>query len=256
MDLAASIWLSSVAGALLFFSGGRLWGRATSRREALAPVVHDDGAARALDTELARVAALHDQLALAEKRLAELRDQLAVERTRAEDTAWLEAENVALRRKVEEQHPAEAPLDDAQRHNLEPRPQAGQKLEQAIEGRLDELRLRRGSCQTAVLGDVRGLLLASCGDATHDEALAAAAAMITETGERMRLILPLGELLEMRLTDVNRAVFAARWLGDDQERYLLGTLGVTHEKMDPRADAIEASVSDLLRAPAPPSAEA
>jgi predicted regulator of Ras-like GTPase activity (Roadblock/LC7/MglB family) len=285
MDLEPSIWLSSITGALLFFSGGRLWGKAVSRREVPASVVGDDGAAlvsaeqetvaareacaqvsSALEIALTKIAALQGQLTLAEKRTEELR-----------------TENVALRREVEERRHAQASLADVQRRNLEleveelrvkvreleargfaltvratrpalqpTRPaKAGQKLEEAIAARLDELRRRRGSCQTAILADVRGLLVASCGDVTNDEALAAATSIITETTERMRELLPLGETLEIRLMDVNRAELTVRWLRDDEGEFLLGTLGVTRERADPRADAIEASISDLLRAPAP-----
>jgi predicted regulator of Ras-like GTPase activity (Roadblock/LC7/MglB family) len=341
MDLGASIWLSSVTGALLFFFGGRLWGKAVSQREVLAPAVRDDGAAlaraeheavaaqeacaqvsSALETELATSTALQGQLALAEKRTEGLRFELTIAQARAEDAAWLGTENIALRREVEERRLAQVGFADVQRRNVElatqahlverrrgeidgkeaenealrrdverlsiqareveelraevrdltargfalhlratgpapalqpARPKAGQKLEEAIDVHLDELRRRRGSCKTAVLADVRGLLLASCGDATHDEALAAAVSMITETSERVRRILPLGEPLEIRLVDVNHAALTARWLRDDQETFLVGTLGVAREKADPRADTIEASISDLLRAPAPTS---
>jgi hypothetical protein len=365
MDLGPSIWLSSVTGALLFFSGGRLWGRASARREVLVlptpshdgatsdpkpeaapaptPPPHDDSAARvasaalaqaraendaltarqacaevsrALDAEVARGMALQGQLSLAERRVGELRDQLAVARAGAEHAARLDAENRTLQREVEDRRRAEGRLADVQRQTLEvatrthlldrrrseldskeaenetlrrdvarltiqageveglrskvrdlkargfalearvvgpaparARPRAGQKLEEAIEDRLDELRRRLGSCQTAVLADLRGLLLASVGDATHEDALAAAASLTTEASERLRQLLPLGEPMEIRLTDVNRVVFTARWLRDDQEKFLLGTLGVTKDKTDPRADAIEASISDLLRAP-------
>ncbi len=118
-----------------------------------------------------------------------------------------------------------------------------------ISARLDELRHRRGSCQSVVLADVRGLLLASCGDAMHEDALAAAASMITEASDRMWQILPLGPVLEVQLTDVNRAVFTARWLRpDDPERFVVGSLGVSRDKPDPRADVINASIAELLRA--------
>jgi len=50
---------------------------------------------------------------------------------------------------------------------------------------------RPGALATMAL--VGMLVLASCGDTAHDDALAAAASMISETGERMRRILPLGD---------------------------------------------------------------
>jgi hypothetical protein len=325
MDLAPSVWLSTITGALLFFQGGKLWGKAASRRALPEPPARDDGAAlaraeRDAVTAQQASAASQSRLALAEERIEALRGELAVERTRVEVAAALGIENAALRREVEERRQGEARLADVQRQNIElatqahlferrrseiegkdaenealrrdvarlsgeasevevlrakvhdltargfalnvrttgpapklARPKAGEKLEDVIAGRLDELRVRKGSCQTAVLADMRGLLLASCGDTTHDDALAAAASMIAETSERMRRILPLGEPLEIRLTDVNHAVFTARWLDEGQEKFLVSTLGVTREKADARAGAIEASIADLLRAPAPPS---
>jgi hypothetical protein len=237
MDLAPSIWLSSLTGAFFFFAGGRLWNRA--RRPALLPpAVVDDSAERELHVEQARGDALADKLSLAQQRIAELG-----------------TENEALRRDVaklsiEVGEVTEAPAPPPPLPPPPPaRRKAGLKLEEVITARLDELRHRRGSCQSVVLADVRGLLLASCGDAMHEEALAAAASMITEASERMRQILPLGPILELQLTDVNRAVFTARWLRpDDAERFVVGTLGVTRDKPDARADVIDSSIAELLRA--------
>jgi hypothetical protein len=316
MDLGPSILISSVTGALLFFSGGRFWGQAVARRQQQAPEpapaphpppapVDDGQAARmsraleALGAETARALAMQAEL------------------TRAVETAArLEAENDALRREVEERRRTEGRFADVQRQSLEvatqahlierrrgeldgkeaenralrgevqrlsvqageveelrrrvrdlesrgfafqassvgpplapQRPRSGQKLEEAVEEHLDALRHRRGSCQTAILSDMRGLLVASTGDAVHEDALAAAAAVATEAGERVRPLLPLGELLEIRLMDANRVVFTARWIRGHQETFLLGTLGVTKERADPRADAIEASIGSLLGAP-------
>jgi hypothetical protein len=247
MDIGPAIWLSSVTGALLFFSGGRLWNKLAGKGERSAPPARDDGSAlaraeheaaaarqardeasRALDTELTRATALQGELSSRGREVEGLRARVAD----------LEARAVARDVRMSGPPPPIAA------------PKAGQRLEEAIEGRLDALRLRRGSCESAILADVRGLLLASCGDTTHDEALAVAASMITETSEHMRQILPLGAPLEIRLMDVNHAVFTARWLRpDDQEKFIVGTIGHTGEKADARADAIEASISDLLRAP-------
>jgi hypothetical protein len=277
MDLTTSIWLSSVAGAFFFFGGGRLWGRAASTREALAAPVPEDpsaravaeqetlsareacaDASRALGVERTRASGLHDQVSLAGQRLDELSSELArkqgendVLRRQLEKLSNAVAEADALRKKVRDlETAARAPEQKAMTPSpAAARPNAGRGLSGAVEGRLDQLRLRRGSCQSAVLADTRGLLMASSGDTIHDEALAAAAAMLTEVGERTRGILPLGEPLEIRLMDVNRTVFTARWLRDAEETRLLGTLGVSRDRPDAHADALESSVSELLRDP-------
>jgi hypothetical protein len=128
------------------------------------------------------------------------------------------------------------------------RPASCRLLEAALEERLEELRLREGGCRTAVVSDMSGLLLASSGDTEHGDSLAAGASITAETAERLRQILPIGEPVEIRVTDRNHVFMTARWLHCDEGGLLLGTLGVAGAPADHVADTIGASISDLIRA--------
>ncbi len=207
MEVVPSMWLSSLTSALLFFSGGRLWGRAA---------------------EVRRLAALAEQ--------------------REREAADLRREVEELRRKVRDLEPASS---GARERSISPaplcqRPTSDHKLETAITEHLDALRAHDGSFRTAVLSDMRGLLVASSGDVRHDEALAAAAALTSDAAHRVRKLAHLGELMEIRLVDADDTVFTARWLRGEHEGLLLSTVGSTAARADPDADAIRTSLSHLI----------
>jgi predicted regulator of Ras-like GTPase activity (Roadblock/LC7/MglB family) len=229
MDVIPSLWLSSFTGALLFFTGGRLWTRGRAEHEALAAERARDELLCLLEEERARSAALR----------AELAELLA-----ARDEA--EGEIGRLRAEVEAAR-AEEPGIPCSPSQTAWRPTSKHRLETAIAERLDELRVHEDGCHTAVVADMRGLLLASSGDTAHDDDLAAAASVTTDTTDRLRQLLPLGEPLEIRITDVNHMVFTARWLHADQDELFLSTFGVATSTADPRA-AIGARITDLVRA--------
>jgi hypothetical protein len=194
---------------------------------------------------------------------------------REREIARREAEYVALRRDVERLAAAQEELVELRRKVGEltargfalglpaaggdggasgvssarrPRMASGPRLEAAIEDRLEALRVRGDGCRTAIVSDTSGLLVAATGEAAHRDALAAAVSVTTETIERLRRFLPLGEPVEIRLVDENHVVMTARWIRCDDCRLLLGTLGVASAPADPSADAIGASISDLIRA--------
>jgi hypothetical protein len=234
----ALIWLSSFVGATLFFSSGRLWGKAVSVEGALDPLLRAEREARArAEQDAAAARRAYDEAsraALAEKARA---DEVGrVLEQREQEIERKAAEEVELRSEVERLVGALG------------RREPGQQLEAALEGCLDELRLHEDGCRTAVLSDTSGLLLASSGDTLNGESLAAAVSITADTTERVRQFLPLGEPLEVRLTDVNHVVITARWLRCDEGKLLLGTLGVATAAPDLCADAIGASISELISA--------
>jgi hypothetical protein len=255
MDVVLSIWLSSVTSALLFFSGGRLWGKALLQR-AIEPLIRAARAARlrseAEIEELSETVRRQRVEAIGLRAsLEQLQIELGIERLRAEDAARLEVENGVLRQQIEGRWRAAGPEDVALAERAaapgQRRPIPEQKLEEALEDRLDELRHYEGSCRTVVLSDMRGLLVASSGDVAHHDELAAAASMAGDTTSRLRELLSLGEPREIRLVDVHDAVVTVRWLRGDHDGLLLSTLGVATAKADPRAEAIGAAISNLIR---------
>ncbi len=125
-------------------------------------------------------------------------------------------------------------------------PDAEVRLENLLEGNLEALVQEETGCRTAVLADLRGLLIAASGDITYQDELAAAASLTTYTTERIRQLLPMGEPLAITMMDVNRVVLRAHWLRWQNEAFLLTTLGVAPDTGDGRDERVQTIISELL----------
>jgi len=124
------------------------------------------------------------------------------------------------------------------------------KLEALLEEALETLVREDRGCQVAVLSDLRGLLIASSGDRSHQDELAAAASLTTYTTERIRELLPMSEPKMIQWVDTNRVALRARWLRTEDETFLLTTLGLDSEPANTRADRLSATISQLISATA------
>jgi predicted regulator of Ras-like GTPase activity (Roadblock/LC7/MglB family) len=251
MNVIPSIWLSSITSALFFFSGGTLWGKAASLQRAIEPTLRDDRAARRRAEE--ETAAVREQAAAQIRQLteaaAEWRREAIELRREVERLSGEAAEAEALRREARERPalgdpPGDPPTRPAP---LAARPTSDHRLETMLTEHLDALSARAGTWRAAALSDMRGFLVASAGDVRHDDDLAAAAALASEAAVRLSKILPLGEPAEIRVVDVDGTAFTARWLRGDHDGLLVSTLGGAAAPADPHADAIYASISNLIR---------
>src|SRR5262249_13576249 len=113
-------------------------------------------------------------------------------------------------------------------------------------GNLEALVRDEAGCRTAVLADLRGLLIAASGDVTYQDELAAAASLTTYTTERIRQLVPMGGPYMIPLMDVDRVVIRTQWLRWQNDAFLLTTLGVAPEVADGRDERAQAIMSDLL----------
>jgi DNA repair exonuclease SbcCD ATPase subunit len=124
------------------------------------------------------------------------------------------------------------------------------RLEALLEEALDTLVREDRGCQVAVLSDLRGLLIASSGDKSHQDELAAAASLTTYTTDRIRELLPMSEPKMIQWVDTNRVALRARWLRTEDDSFLLTTLGLDSEPANTRADRLSATISQLISATA------
>ena len=124
------------------------------------------------------------------------------------------------------------------------------RLEALLEEALETLVREDRGCQVAVLSDLRGLLIASSGDKSHQDELAAAASLTTYTTDRIRELLPMSEPKMIQWVDTNRVALRARWLRTEDESFLLTTLGLDSEPANTRADRLSATISQLISATA------
>ena len=185
-------------------------------------------------------------LAELQRRSVELAMRGRVLEQRAGEMERKDAENVELRGKIEALSEVSAEATVLRRRVLDleargfarqlleappatrPTQPAGEtpRLEASLEQGLADLVAHEPGCRTAVLSDLRGLLIASSGDEAHQHELAAATALTTYAAERLRELVPLGEPASLELCDENGLVVRTRWLRWEQERFLLSTLGV------------------------------
>ena len=124
------------------------------------------------------------------------------------------------------------------------------RLEALLEEALETLVREDRGCQVAVLSDLRGLLIASSGDKSHQDELAAAASLTTYTTDRIRELLPMSEPKMIQWVDTNRVALRARWLRTEDESFLLTTLGLDSEPANTRADRLSATICQLISATA------
>lgn len=99
-------------------------------------------------------------------------------------------------------------------------------LESQLQTKLEALVATTKGCRTAVLADLRGLLIAASGDVTRQEELAAVASLMIYTTERIRDLLPMGEPSALEVVDINRTMLRINWMRMGNEAFLLTTFGV------------------------------
>ncbi len=119
-------------------------------------------------------------------------------------------------------------------------------LENQLERDLEVLVRGDTGCRTAVLADMRGLLIAATGDITYQDEIAAAASLTIYTTERLRQLVPMGEPASIRLVDVNHVALETRWLRWENDAFLLTTLGVAPDVHDQREEHVQKIISELL----------
>jgi hypothetical protein len=249
------------------------------------PPRFNDVEARAAAAE-ARVAALTDELSKAraaadagragapdlaelQRRGLEVSMKLRTLEQRSGEIDRREAENADLRRRVEALSASAAEAEELRRrlrdleaqgyarhpldslHEIEEMPVSEGKpeLETSLALGLRDLAVREGRCRAAVLSDTRGLLIAAYGEADHRIELAAAASLTTTTVERLRELIPLGEVTSVVLVDQNDLVLRTRWLRWDDECFVLSTLGPGAPAFDDSAaEALRTQLSELIGA--------
>ena len=115
------------------------------------------------------------------------------------------------------------------------------RLESMLQNKLESLVTDTQGCRTAVLADLRGLLIAASGDVTYQDELAAAASLTTYTTERLRDLFPIGDPLTIEIVDVNRIMLRVDWLRVNEDSFLLTTVGLA-----PAMTALRLGHSDAI----------
>ena len=119
------------------------------------------------------------------------------------------------------------------------------RLESMLQDKLEGLMTDTQGCRTAVLADLRGLLIAASGDVTYQDELAAAASLTTYTTERLRDLFPIGEPATIEVVDVNRTMLRVDWLRVNEDSFLLTTVGVAPEMTAKRTGHSNAIMDEL-----------
>ena len=95
-----------------------------------------------------------------------------------------------------------------------------------------------GGPRTAVLADKQGFLIAAAGESVAEEGLAAFAAVAGEMVARARMLLPLADVRQVRVTDANRMVLTCHLFDSAGEGLGVATLGPGEPKAENTARAI------------------
>jgi chromosome segregation ATPase len=103
------------------------------------------------------------------------------------------------------------------------------RLENMLQNKLEALVTDTTGGRTAVLADLRGLLIAASGDTSFQDELAAAASLTTYTTTRLQELFPMGKPLALEMMDVNRVLLRVDWLHMDDDAFLLTTVGLAPE---------------------------
>jgi chromosome segregation ATPase/predicted regulator of Ras-like GTPase activity (Roadblock/LC7/MglB family) len=103
------------------------------------------------------------------------------------------------------------------------------RLENMLQNKLEALVTDTKGGRTAVLADLRGLLIAASGDTSFQDELAAAASLTTYTTTRLQELFPMGKPLALEMMDVNRVLLRVDWLHMDDDAFLLTTVGLAPE---------------------------
>jgi hypothetical protein len=96
----------------------------------------------------------------------------------------------------------------------------------------------RQSARTAVLADAQGFLIASAGDSSVQEGLAAFAAVAGDLVSRARNLLPLTSVESVRVTDANATVLTCHLFESEGQALGLATLGAGEPAPESTAQAI------------------
>ncbi|HEX7598920.1 MAG TPA: hypothetical protein VF518_11940, partial [Polyangia bacterium] len=122
-----------------------------------------------------------------------------------------------------------------------------------METNLDSL-LDAGGPRTAVLADAQGFLIASAGEATAQEGLAAFAAVAGDMVSRARMLLPLANVEAIRVTDSNSMVLTCHLFECDGQGLGLATLGPGEPTREGTARAIVGLAANLSSGESDPTA--
>ncbi len=95
------------------------------------------------------------------------------------------------------------------------------RLGNMLQNKLEALVTDTKGGRTAVLADLRGLLIAASGDISFQDELAAAASLTTYTTSRLQELFPMGKPLALEMMDVNRVLLRVDWLHMDDDAFLL-----------------------------------
>lgn len=120
------------------------------------------------------------------------------------------------------------------------------RLEELLEEAMSSLIRDETGGRAVVLSDTRGLLLASAGEPKYQNELAAAASVVAEVAEKVRLLLPFAEPQTLHLSDVNNVIVKTRWLRLEDDTLALSVLGFSEDMPDPTEDKVAKTVSKLM----------
>lgn len=119
------------------------------------------------------------------------------------------------------------------------------RLENMLQNKLEAVVTETKGCSTAVLADLRGLLIAASGDISFQDELAAAASLTTYTTARLQELFPMGTPVAMEMTDINRVTLRVDWLHMDDDSFLLTTVGLAPDP-SPVREAHSRAIMDEL----------
>ncbi|MEO5731117.1 MAG: hypothetical protein ABI134_16235, partial [Byssovorax sp.] len=119
------------------------------------------------------------------------------------------------------------------------------RLENMLQDKLEAVVTATTGCRTAVLADLRGLLIAASGDTKFQDELAAAASLTTYTTSRLQELFPMGKPMLMELVDINRVTLRVDWLHMDDDAFLLTTVGLAPDANPVREGHARAIMDEL-----------
>lgn len=119
------------------------------------------------------------------------------------------------------------------------------RLENMLQNKLEAVVVATKGCRTAVLADLRGLLIAASGDTNFQDELAAAASLTTYTTSRLQELFPMGKPMALEMVDINRVTLRVDWLHMDDDSFLLTTVGLAPDPNPVREGHARAIMDEL-----------